>query len=71
MKTVNGIKCLSSVQPKKRLEFNEWAKVYRVSQAYQPKPFSHAQWMINQNSVKGSIGVYTGLNWLDKVLFGS
>jgi hypothetical protein len=69
MKTVNGIKVLSSIQPQKRLEFNEWAKKYRVSQAYQAPYYSQAQWMINQNSVKGTTEQYTGLSWLDKILF--
>lgn len=69
MKTVNGIKVLSSTQPQKRMEFNEWARKFRVSQAYQPPVYSQAQWMINQNSVRSTAGMYTGLSWLDRILF--
>lgn len=67
--TINGIKIRSSVQPKKRLEFNDWAREYRVSSFYQPQPISDAQRMIMKNSVKGNVGVYTGLKWLDTLLF--
>lgn len=66
-KVVNGIAVRSSVVPKNRLGFNEWAKVYRVSQAYQPVVHSQAQWMINQYSIKEPIGLFTGVKWIDKL----
>jgi hypothetical protein len=66
---INGIKVRSSVKPASPLGFNEWAKKYRVSQAYQPPVYSQAQHMISQNSVREGVGVYTGLSWLDRLLF--
>ncbi len=67
-KVVNGIPVRSSIVPKNRMGFNEWAKVYSVSQAYQPLVRSQAQWMINQYSIKNSpIPLLTGVKWIDKL----